>query len=416
MANSGMLDGLDRAVVHALQLDGRAPFSRIAGVLGVSEHTVARRYRAMRSRGLLRVVGVPDGGRLGHTAWSVRLTCAPDAAGPVAEALARREDTAWVRLLSGGTEIACGIRAENGPDGPDGADGANGTGGARGGTGSGTGGEAGAATWDRGGGEALLLRRLPRTPRVLSMSAHATLHLFAGWRSRVSALSPEQESQLCPPAGLSAGPAAGPSTGPSAGRAERASRPYPPPATPHGEAVPGEAVPGEAVPREAVPREAVVLGEQDRALLRVLARDGRAGHAELAAACGWSPSTVRRRLEWLRGGGLLAFDVEVPPRALGYRAEAWLWLKVRPARLAAVGAALAAHEEVDVAAAVTGPANLMAAVTCRDTGDLYRYLSERVAPLKGVRELESAPVMRTLKRSGPLIPPAPAPGRPGRRA
>jgi DNA-binding Lrp family transcriptional regulator len=40
-----MLDDLDRALIHALHIDGRAPFSRIAAVLGVSAQTVARRYR-----------------------------------------------------------------------------------------------------------------------------------------------------------------------------------------------------------------------------------------------------------------------------------------------------------------------------------------------------------------------------------
>ncbi|GAA3414017.1 hypothetical protein GCM10018952_32980 [Streptosporangium vulgare] len=54
-------------------------------------------------------------------------------------------------------------------------------------------------------------------------------------------------------------------------------------------------------------------------------------------------------------------------------------------------------------AATTGPTNLMAGVTCRDTRDLYRYLTERVAPLQGVRELETAPVIRTVKRVGTLL-------------
>ncbi len=36
-------DDLDRGLIHALHIDGRAPFSRIAAVLGVSAQTVARR-------------------------------------------------------------------------------------------------------------------------------------------------------------------------------------------------------------------------------------------------------------------------------------------------------------------------------------------------------------------------------------
>ncbi|MGK5550864.1 Lrp/AsnC family transcriptional regulator [Actinomadura kijaniata] len=318
MAKSSSLDATDHALVHALQIDGRASFRTLADVLGTSEHTVARRYRRLRSQGILRVVGLLDGTRFGYTPWSVRLVCAPDAARPVAEALARRDDTVWVRLLSGGTEIACGLQSDGDQN-----------------------------------GETLLLEKLPRTPRIVAMSAHATLHMFAGWRSRVTALSDEQAERLRPPA----------------------------------------------------PHEAEIsLNEQDHALLRVLARDGRAGYAELAAAGGWSQTTARRRLDQLRSSGALRFDVEIPARALGYHAEAWLWMKVEPSALASVGTALAAHPEADVVAATTGPTNLMAGITCRDTRDLYRYLTERVAPLDGVRELETAPVIRTVKRVGALLP------------
>ena len=54
-------------------------------------------------------------------------------------------------------------------------------------------------------------------------------------------------------------------------------------------------------------------------------------------------------------------------------------------------------------AATTGPTNLMAGVTCRDTQDLFRYLTERVAPLDGVRELKTAPVISTVKRLGTAL-------------
>ncbi|RGA00593.1 AsnC family transcriptional regulator [Microbispora triticiradicis] len=323
MAKIGVLDSIDRALVHALQIDGRVPFRRVAEVIGTSEHTIGRRYRRLRSQGLLRVVGMLDGTRFGQVSWAVRLVCTPDAAGPVAEALARREDTVWVRLLSGGTEIACGVQA--GEEGDD-----------------------------------LLLRRLPRTPRIASMSAHATLHMFAGWRSRTAALSEEQAARL---------------------------RPDP-----------------------LDDEHEITLSGEDHALLRVLARDGRAGLGELAAAAGCSQTTARRRLEQLRAAGALRLDVEIPAQVLGYHAEAWLWMKVEPRALTAVGAAMAGHAEADVVAATTGPANLMAGVTCRDTRALYRYLTERVASLSGVLEVETAPVIRTIKRAGALLPATPLPG------
>lgn len=63
------------------------------------------------------------------------------------------------------------------------------------------------------------------------------------------------------------------------------------------------------------------------------------------------------------------------------------------------------HLEVTFAAATTGPTNLMAGVVCRDDQALYRYLTERIGPLEGVERLETAPVIRTVKRAGTVLKP-----------
>jgi DNA-binding Lrp family transcriptional regulator len=60
------LDLLDRKIVHALQLDARAPFKAIGSALGVSDQTIARRYRKLRSTGALRVLGLTNARRLGQ--------------------------------------------------------------------------------------------------------------------------------------------------------------------------------------------------------------------------------------------------------------------------------------------------------------------------------------------------------------
>src|SRR5882762_7718047 len=83
-------DLLDRQLAQALMIDGRASFSRLAEVLGVTDQTVTRRYRRMRSDGLLRVIGLPLGNRVGLYQSNVRVQCVPGAAGAIADALARR--------------------------------------------------------------------------------------------------------------------------------------------------------------------------------------------------------------------------------------------------------------------------------------------------------------------------------------
>ncbi|MEU8436587.1 AsnC family transcriptional regulator [Streptomyces sp. NPDC029216] len=331
-----VLDAFDRALAHALSIDGRAPFSRLAEVLEVSDQTVVRRYHRLRGNGLLRVVGLPVGSRVGLFESWLRVQCAPDAAVAVAEALARRPDIAWVSLNSGGTEIHCMTRARTRED-----------------------------------RDALLLEKLPRTRRVTAISAHTVLRKYIGgpgvWTG-LEGLRPDQVAAL---------------------------RPQP------------------LAPEY---REArYTLDEAELALLSVLRQDGRAGYPELARASGLSESTARRRLERLRERGAVFFDVEVIPEHLGYETDTSLLLTVPPARLAEVGAALGSHPEVPFAAAITGAANLLAVVLCRDTDALYTYLTERIGAVPGIGQVEVIPNLRTLKRAGMLVedgrlvdpPPAP---------
>lgn len=114
--DSVTLDALDLRLLHALQLDGRAAFSRIADVLDVSDRTLARRFGRLRTTGIARVAGVTNSHRTGRAEWLVRLRVPPSGIVPLARALARRPDTAWVTVASSGTEIICVFHvAEEGP-------------------------------------------------------------------------------------------------------------------------------------------------------------------------------------------------------------------------------------------------------------------------------------------------------------
>jgi DNA-binding Lrp family transcriptional regulator len=143
-------------------------------------------------------------------------------------------------------------------------------------------------------------------------------------------------------------------------------------------------------------QEPIVLDDGDRRMLAVLGRDGRAELAELAAATGWSQSTVRRRLAQLRASGVVFLDVEFDHRIYGLTTRVLLWASVPPAELETAGLALAEHPEVAYACATTGATNLHAVLLCKDLHSLYTYLTTRVAAL-GVRQVETSPIMRALK-------------------
>jgi DNA-binding Lrp family transcriptional regulator len=108
------IDVLDRRIIQALYVDPRAPFSRLAEVLGSSEQTVSRRYRRLFDDRILRVVGQLNSQRLGQSDWAIRIRCAPGSAPTVAVKLAQHPDTSWVQLTSGGTEIFSTIHSRYG--------------------------------------------------------------------------------------------------------------------------------------------------------------------------------------------------------------------------------------------------------------------------------------------------------------
>jgi DNA-binding Lrp family transcriptional regulator len=161
---------LDRQLLHALQIYGRQPFSLIANTIGVSDQTVARRYRRLRAAGLLRVQGLLEPSRVGRTQWIVRIRSTPNAAKKIAGALAGRVDTSWISLIAGGTEIVCVLNGRSSSDEPN-----------------------------------PLLEKLPLSSSVLGIDAQCVLHeFFGGTDSLINKCGPLNAAQvevLKPPLG-----------------------------------------------------------------------------------------------------------------------------------------------------------------------------------------------------------------------
>jgi DNA-binding Lrp family transcriptional regulator len=141
----------------------------------------------------------------------------------------------------------------------------------------------------------------------------------------------------------------------------------------------------------------------DAVLVEALGRDGRASLRQLADETGWSPARVGRRIEALQASGAIYFDVDLHLDQLGFTTMSYIWVTVAPRDLAATGDALAAHPEVAFCAAVTGSANLVLSVVCRDSAGLYRYVTTRLAALDAVRAIETSPVLRRIKQAGTIL-------------
>src|SRR6187200_999610 len=59
------LDEIDKAIIRALQLDGRAPYSKLGPAVGLSQAAVRQRVQRLIDRGVMQVVAVTDPAMLG---------------------------------------------------------------------------------------------------------------------------------------------------------------------------------------------------------------------------------------------------------------------------------------------------------------------------------------------------------------
>lgn len=110
-------DGVDLAIVRELNGDGRAAFSRIAEVIGVSESQVRKRYARLTGSGLIRVMAITNPRSLGYevTAW-LAIGVAPGVAiGSVADRLSALPSVAYLSIVAGRhdllAEVVCRDKA-----------------------------------------------------------------------------------------------------------------------------------------------------------------------------------------------------------------------------------------------------------------------------------------------------------------
>ncbi|GGQ04657.1 Lrp/AsnC family transcriptional regulator [Streptosporangium pseudovulgare] len=317
------VDELDRAIVAALQLNGRAPWSLVARLVGASESTVVRRAAVLGESGMLRVIGVVDVLRCGlGVPVLTRFRCRPGTTYDVAGAIAARPEARFVAVVSGAADCVAEFVVPN------------------------------HAALGR-----VMIADMPGGDRVIESETHAVIRTFVSnhdWNPGV--LDPEAAAELRDAAEL----------------------------------------PFEDRFRDGSPER---LDELEQAIVQVLGQDGRMPYKALAAAVGSSESTAKRRVESLVRRGCLRFRTLAEPEVLGYAVEFMLWLEVEPGRLETTGQQLAAHPLTRYLSATTGRFNLAAQVALRHYGDLFRYMTDDVGSLPGLRAADVTLQLTTFKRA-----------------
>lgn len=314
---------LDRRIVAALQLNGRASWSAIARHVGASESTVLRRTAQLTANGQLRVIGVLDVLRCGlGVPVLLRIRCAPGAATRVATALAARVDTRFVAVLAGSADCVAEFVLPSYQDIPH-----------------------------------LQQDALPGGGDMLEVETHAVMRTFISnhdWDSGL--LSQDAVADL------------------------------------RG----ADTLPFEERHWESPPEK---LDKLDLAISAALSEDGRMSFKEVSREVGTSESTVARRVDSLVRRGCLRFRTLAEPALLGYSLEFMLWACAPPAELDSVGQRLATHRGTKYLSATTGRFNLVGQIVLPHYSDLYRYTTDVVGALPGLRAADITLQVKTLKRA-----------------
>jgi Lrp/AsnC family transcriptional regulator for asnA, asnC and gidA len=141
----------------------------------------------------------------------------------------------------------------------------------------------------------------------------------------------------------------------------------------------------------------IMLDELDRALIALLQEDARSSYHELATTLGVSPSTARRRAERLIEADVIKAVVVPNWSKLGYGFVALVGISVALPRLREVGRGLVSMDEVNWVAMTTGAFDLFAQIVLPRNEDITRFITERIAPIEGIRNMETLMVPEWVK-------------------
>ena len=107
------LDAANRAIIEALQRDGRQPYGAIADEVGLSEAAVRRRVQRLRESGIMQIVAVTDPLQLGFTRQAMIGISVEGDVRRVADKLSSLPEVDYVVMCAGSFDLLVEIVCED---------------------------------------------------------------------------------------------------------------------------------------------------------------------------------------------------------------------------------------------------------------------------------------------------------------
>jgi Lrp/AsnC family transcriptional regulator for asnA, asnC and gidA len=140
------------------------------------------------------------------------------------------------------------------------------------------------------------------------------------------------------------------------------------------------------------------LDALDRKFIFLLQKKGRMSFSDLARTLKISEATVRRRVERLLTEGVMEIVACIEPRQVGLEFEAMICLQVDLDKLTQIGQRLAAMPEVREVVYTSGAYDMVVRLALPGSGDLLPFLTQQIAVIPGIKDIQTAHVLQTEKR------------------
>jgi len=112
-AGTAVLDEPNRAIIEALQKDGRQSYGAIASEVGLSEAAVRRRVQRLREAGIMQIVAVTDPLQLGFTRQAMVGISVDGDVRSVADKLTALTEVDYVVICAGSFDLLVEVVCED---------------------------------------------------------------------------------------------------------------------------------------------------------------------------------------------------------------------------------------------------------------------------------------------------------------
>lgn len=140
------------------------------------------------------------------------------------------------------------------------------------------------------------------------------------------------------------------------------------------------------------------IDEKDVKIVNLLLEDGRMTASDIARNLGdISERAVRYRIDRMVAEGVIRVSAIVSPQAFGLTTYADVWMEVESDKILEVANKMAEFQNVSYVACSIGETDVSIQVVAKDTAEVYRFVTEVVRKVPGVRKTTTSIVPIILK-------------------